>query len=55
MEVNLDTLDADLAQKIDVLFEFDSVEGEANVNDFTLNGNPFFLVGPGEVKVILVG
>jgi starch synthase (maltosyl-transferring) len=55
MEVKLNLKNNKLAPKLKVLFEFDRSDDEANVNDFSLNGNPFFLVGPGEVKIILIG
>ena len=53
MEVRLDKFN--FKRKIDVLFEFDRIKGEANINDFSLTGNPYFIVKPGEVKVVLIG
>lgn len=53
MEVKIDFLN--LNKQIKVLFEHDRLPHEANVNDFSLTGNPYFLVKPGEVKILLIG
>ncbi len=53
MEVRLEM--SNLAKKVEVLFEFDRQPDEANINDFSMTGNPYFLVKPGEVKVLLIG
>lgn len=53
MEVRIPHLKVE--KKLKVLFEHERLSGEANVNDFSLTGNPYFLVKPGEVKIILIG
>lgn len=53
LEVRIDHLK--LKKEMTVLFEHLRSEDEANVNDFSLTGNPYFLVKPGEVKILLIG
>lgn len=53
LEVIID--DKKYQKNIEVLFEHPRDEDEANVNDFSLTGHPYFLVKPGEVKILLIG
>lgn len=53
LEVLLDDLKVD--QKMNVLFEFDRNPNEMTINSFSANNNPYFLVKPGEVKIVLIG
>ncbi|NLL69423.1 MAG: hypothetical protein GX232_04360, partial [Acholeplasmataceae bacterium] len=53
LEVIID--DKKYQKNIEVLFEHPRDADEANVNDFSLTGHPYFLVKPGEVKILLIG
>lgn len=52
LEVKIDHLE--IGKNMTVLFEHPRAEDEANVNDFSLTGNPYFLVKPGEVKIVII-
>ncbi len=52
MEIHLEKFNYD--RKIKVIFETTKY-GDANVIGFASNGNPYALVAPGEVKILIIG